>query len=312
MAAYGALLAFLCGGLQVLFGWTEGAALYLPLIASALLFGLPHGAIDHLVALGLANKPLKPLSLLVVVSLYLSLVGVYALLWWMLPAVAITAFLCMTIYHWGVSDTAFDITCREIEPLRRDPLLRFAHSSLRGLIPIGVPFIAFPQEVEAFLRSSTSLFVAEPPKVGMLPLIIGISLIGLLGLEWTRLRKTGSASQHMTLTAESLLLVTFFFAVPPLAAIGWYFCLWHGLRHILRLSRYKDSTASQLRPGRKLTLFFRRALPFTLLSLLMLAASALCLPVATDPTQWIALYLVLISTLTLPHIVIVGWMDRRE
>ena len=315
LAVCGGLLALLCGGLQVWVGWTEGAALYLPLIASGLLFGLPHGAIDHLVALGLAKQPLKTLPLLVVIGLYLSLVAVFALLWWVQPVVALAAFLCITIYHWGVSDTAFDITCRQIDAFRHDAWLRFAHGGLRGLIPVGLPFIAFPEQVERFLQSSTSLFAAKSPSLGALPLIIGFCLILLFGLEWTRLRKQADARQRVTLTAESLLLITFFAVVPPLAAIGWYFCLWHGLRHMLRLSRYSGSAPGHTQPSRRLPrlgLFFWRALPFTLVSLVLLAASALCLAVAADLNQWIALYLVLISTLTFPHIVIVEWMDRSE
>jgi len=79
--------------------------------------------------------------------------------WQITPFMAAIGFLCMTIYHWGRSDLAFDTVCGRDKKILSDPWLRFTHSALRGLIPIGLPFIAFPVEAGEFLQACGALYL---------------------------------------------------------------------------------------------------------------------------------------------------------
>jgi beta-carotene 15,15'-dioxygenase len=301
------------GGLgQVLLGWDKGLGLFLPLFASVLLFGLPHGAIDHLVALGLARCHLHLRSLLVVVSVYLLLTLLFLLLWRIAPTLAALAFLCMTIYHWGRADTAFELSSRRNDTPLLDFRLRRTHSALRGLIPIGLPFLAFPGETEVFLGTCAELFGASLPTLSPLYPIIGFALTLLVVLEMGLLRLARSGRRRLAL--ETGLLIVFFLLVPPLLAIGWYFCFWHGLRHILRLCRYRteDSQSPKNPFPAQLALFYRRGLPLTFASIGLLLVLAWLVPMSGSALEWVALYLVFISALTFPHIILVEWMDRQE
>ena len=88
VALAGGLLGFVMVGL----GLDAGLTLYLPMLLSAFLFGLPHGAIDHLVLLGLANQRMTFKSLMVTCLAYLAVVGLVLLLWWALPMLALILF----------------------------------------------------------------------------------------------------------------------------------------------------------------------------------------------------------------------------
>ena len=311
-AAVGAAIMCLGGFGQVLLGWDEGIGLFAPLFASVLLFGLPHGAIDHLVALGLAGRDLRLRALLIVVGSYLLLVALFLVFWQITPVMAAIGFLCMTIYHCGRSDLAFDTVCGRDKKILSDTWLRFTHSALRGLIPIGLPFIAFPVEAGEFLQACGALFKAGFPDVGILSGLFGFTLLLFVVLEGALLLRAGPGKARIAI--ETCVLIGFFLTVPPLLAIGWYFCLWHGLRHVLRLCRYEDAsvrTEIHSGPGR-LGTFFQRALPFTLLAIGLLLGMAVLLPTGGGTLGWVALYLVFISSLTFPHVVLVEWMDRRE
>ena len=65
-------------------GWVQ----YLPFAASLVLFGLPHGAADHLVPARLAGRAADRRSVLGVVLLYLALSGLCLALWFDAPAAA--------------------------------------------------------------------------------------------------------------------------------------------------------------------------------------------------------------------------------
>ncbi|HKK18115.1 MAG TPA: beta-carotene 15,15'-dioxygenase, Brp/Blh family, partial [Opitutales bacterium] len=171
--------------------------------------------------------------------------------------------------------------------------------------------LAFPEASTAFLQNCLALFLDRPPGIGIWKAPIAVLLFALVGTEIMLLLRSAKTAGSLPLLAETVLLLALFALVPPLAAIGWYFCLWHGLRHVLRLCRYSSERKPEAGPSGALALFFYRALPFTLLSLVFLALAGLALPTAGEPARWVALYLVLISALTFPHIMLVEWMDRR-
>ena len=116
--------------------------------------------------------------------------------------------------------------------------------------------------------------------------------------------------------AETGLLVAYFAVVPPVFALGMYFGLWHAPRHIARLMLLNPASSSALQKG-SLTgasrVFVREAAPLTAVALALLVGLYFLVPGGVEGAAGLlALYLVLISTLTLPHVVVVGLMDRRQ
>lgn len=306
VALAGGLLGFVMVGL----GLDAGLTLYLPMLLSAFLFGLPHGAIDHLVLLGLANQRMTFKSLMVTCLAYLAVVGLVLLLWWALPMLALILFLGITIYHWGRADLAYE-GCLNPDSAQSTPKwLRWNHAVLRGFFPIGLPFLSFPEATGAILNACTLTF-GNPYVLGSL-IPTGCLLGGLSLLPGEILYLQRQPHTRLVRITEDLALLAFFCLVPPVLAIGLYFCLWHGLRHVLRLMRYDDGNPSLPRLSGRLKRFYHRAWPFTLASILIVAALHGFLIKQNDPAHLLGLYLVVISALTAPHLLVVEWMDRRE
>ena len=311
----GAYLFLGLGLLQVVAGLDEGWGRLVPLAIGLLLFGLPHGAIDHLVALGLAGRSLQLLPLSAVLSLYLSVVMAVLALWVLLPGLAALGFLIMTIYHWGKGDLAFERCDVDNESGFRGSLANGIHLILRGLIPIGLPFLIFPDQASEFINACVRFFA--PDRVIDWSLWRSLLLIAFVGFFcgdlWVHLRHFRQPLARRVLM-ENFALALFFSLVPPVIAIGWYFAGWHGFRHLLRLARYQavDRPAALDLPTGLARLGWQ-AFPFTVVSVIMLLILYIGMADrVTDSFQATALYLVLISALTLPHLIIVEWMDRRE
>jgi Brp/Blh family beta-carotene 15,15'-monooxygenase len=314
-ADYGASVFLGLGMLQALVGMDKGWLQFAPLALGVLLFGLPHGAIDHLVALGLAGRSMRIAPLSVVLALYLLAVCAVLALWAVLPVAAAFCFLIMTIYHWGKSDVAFERFCRRTTPAFRKPMGDWIHLVLRGLIPIGVPFIAFPEQATAFLTACIHFSAPDSKLDGAFwsQIILLVFALFFLADFWVHIRHFHDPVARRILL-ENFALTLFFVLVPPLLAIGWYFAGWHGLRHVLRLCSYDSKSATEkVSLGARLSEVARQALPFTLAAVLMLLLLLWWMADrATSPLERAALYLILISALTLPHLMIVEWMDRRE
>ncbi|HEV2093011.1 MAG TPA: Brp/Blh family beta-carotene 15,15'-dioxygenase [Rubrobacter sp.] len=300
-------------------GWVQ----YLPFAASLVLFGLPHGAVDHLVPSRLAGRDADGRSVLAVVLLYLALSGLCLALWLTAPAAAFVLFVLVTLFHWGAGDLhallffgpgGLDGTGRASRAL----LLL-----LRGGLPMLTPLVFFPDAYREIASAAAGLFGSDATALSVafspaFRLAAGASLAAVAGLFLLRAAGdlAGERRALLPVAFEALLLFAFFAAVPPVLAVGLYFTLWHAPRHVARLVLLDPAGARYLRagrPGHALARFAMEAAPLTGLALALLVGLFLAVPRATeDPRSLLALYLVLISALTLPHAAIVAYMDARQ
>jgi Brp/Blh family beta-carotene 15,15'-monooxygenase len=149
----------------------------------------------------------------------------------------------------------------------------------------------------------------------------GLAALTLLALALSAWRvRTGAARRPWLVDAGELALLWVFFAtLSPVLAVGLYFTLWHALRHIARLLLVDPTSRPALATGDAadaLGRFARDAAPLTAVSLLLFVGLAFVVPdspsLAGDLDGLLALYLVGIAVLTLPHVVVVTWMDRVQ
>ncbi|MBO3270881.1 hypothetical protein J4D97_09505 [Hymenobacter defluvii] len=119
---------------------------------------------------------------------------------------------------------------------------------------------------------------------------------------------------------EVLLLIGLFVVLPPLLAVGVYFCFWHSLQHVLRLNPLLGYTApisSRRAKGwelmREIGFFVRRSLPILLISLVALAVLYVLFAARLSTSDaLVSLALVVASVVTLSHALLVSLvMDRK-
>jgi len=290
---------------------------YLPLAASLLLFGLPHGAVDHLAPARVAGRVPTVRSMAAVGFGYLLLGGAYAALWVVAPAASAALFVGLTWLHWGQGDLyALDV-------LGGDHLdgagVRSGTLLVRGGLPMLVPLLRYPERYRAVIDAWVALFgrgldaawlVAPDVRLGLgagfAALTVGTLLAGY---------RSGGGREWYRDVGETLLLWAYFLVVPPLVAIGVYFCVWHSLRHVVRLVGVDEGAREALAtrgPVAALRRTGRDALPLTAVSVVLLVGVGVVAGVDAAPETLAALYLVFIAVLTLPHVVVVAWMDRVE
>jgi Brp/Blh family beta-carotene 15,15'-monooxygenase len=314
-----ALLAFAFAlGLRVP-GWAE----YLPFAASLVLFGLPHGAVDHLVPSRLAGRDAEVRGVMAVVVLYLALSGICLVLWFAAPAAAFVLFVAVTAFHWGAGDLHALLFFGDGGLDRMGGVSRGLLVLLRGGLPVLVPLVFFPEVYRGVAAAAAGLFDADASSLSWAfspasRLAAGVALAVLAGLFFGHAAGdfAGNRRALLPVALETLLLFALFAVVPPVLAVGLYFALWHAPRHVARLILLHPAGARHLRDGRywrALVRFARDAAPLTGLALALLGGLYLAVPrPAGEPGSLLALYLVLISALTLPHAALVAYMDARQ
>jgi Brp/Blh family beta-carotene 15,15'-monooxygenase len=303
------------------------AVVYAPFVLSAVLFGLPHGAVDHLVPARTVGGGRRR-SVMLVTLLYLVVGGVYLAWWFLDPVSAAVFFVLLTWFHWGQGDVYALLAFVDADhlPTRAERGLALV---VRGGLPMVAPLAFHPAAYRRVVRAFVALFdgpvgALDPFFTPEARLVAGGGLLVLTLLAvvlggW-RVRTGASRRPWLVDGGELALLWLFFAALPPVLAVGLYFTLWHALRHIARLLLVDPPAVAALvagDTGRALRRFARDAAPLTVVSLGLLGGLALVVPtspaaLADSPDGLLALYLVGIAVLTLPHVVVVTWMDRVQ
>jgi len=291
---------------------------YLPLTASLVLFGLPHGAVDHLAPTRAAGRPTSARSMAAVGLVYLGLGTGYAALWVVAPVASAALFVALTWLHWGQGDLyaldALGSTHLDGAGVRAGTVL------VRGGLPMLVPLFRFPDRYRAVVDAWVALFgrdldaawLVAPDVRAALALSFGALTVATLVAGY---RRRGAGGGWRLDAAETALLWGYFLVVPPLVAVGIYFCVWHSLRHIARLIGVDDDARTAFGERGVLAALVRTgidAAPLTAVSILLLAGVAVVVGIDADTRMLAALYLVFIAVLTLPHVAVVTWMDRAE
>jgi Brp/Blh family beta-carotene 15,15'-monooxygenase len=303
-------------------GGLHPAARYVPLLASVLVLGLPHGAVDHLTLARARGDAPTPRSLGAVGALYLLLGGAYAVGWFLAPLPAFLGFLALTWVHWGQGDVYPLVACFDRTHLD-DAAGRALTVAVRGGLPMLVPLLGSPERYRAVAARVVGLFdAAAADALGWLTrpdlrLALGVAFGCLTVLTLLRgYRRAGPTASLRVDVGETVLLWAYFLVAPPVVAVGLYFTLWHSLRHVGRLAvvdpRSRESLAGG-DPRASLRRVARDAAPLTAVSLLLLAGLAVAVPRgAAGVADLVAVYLVLLAVLTAPHVVVVTALDRRQ
>lgn len=274
--------------------------LVLAVAGAGLLLGLPHGAVDHLVAARLARRPWPVVAL--------AYAAVAAVSWVLLATagpVALVAVLLLSVVHFGLGELE---VVREVSGWRPGPVVSVA-VALAGAGALLLPLArAGPLLVDVGTAVSPGLgpLLGEP----VVRAALAATWVAAAALATTAALRAGQRQ----VAADVLVLGLLGAVVPPLAAFALWFGGWHGLRHCARLLLDDQRCASWVAagdPARAVRVLAGRAAWPTLAATAVLAALLAGSVRAADPSRALATTLLLLLALTVPHMLVVLWSDHR-
>lgn len=271
------------------------------LLASILIIGMQHGAIDHKVAEHVYGLKRNLRDQLRFYLPYLAGMGVIALLWIFWPVIGMAVFLLMSAYHWGQAD-AIALSCTENRP-------HAIHNWSRGLMVIGLIVYIDPSAtfgvIDAAVRGAPDWFIQTDHYSGT---IIGILICAHLLLTGYGINR-GHFNLHAAyLLIDNALLIALLLTTHPFIGFAIYFALWHSCGHVEEMMDFFN------RHERSMSWieFYKLSFPFTLISFLALIPLIYVFDVTGPDSTFLAIIFILISALTLPHMFIVDRMYIKK
>jgi beta-carotene 15,15'-dioxygenase len=265
----------------------------------ALVLGIPHGALDHLVTLPRSN----PIRMTIFITIYvlIALIAIWAIVKW--NVWGFIAVVAMSAIHFGIGDSAF---IAELDQLAHEPRTlvdSFSYAALAGLVPVVIPLISS--------QSSSALEKVNPALLHWhggytTAIAISVSVVAALTFAILLIRKR---YRDIADCAALIVLVT---VAPPLVAFAGYFGCWHALRHTARLTSQLPKSITNLqrnKPFAAIRSAFIPGLPALLgTAVFVIFLTAFSHDKITDRLLWFTL--VTIWALTVPHMLVTARLDR--
>ena len=259
-------------------------------------FGIPHGALDYVLARNLFRRRWGRAWGPGFVALYLLAMALVLIAWHYQPTFSLTAFLALTWYHFSIGDALTD---------PRTPLpLRLTEGVARGGLILCFPAVFDRAEVQRLLA-----YLAPETGVGLLLDVLGVmaplcALAAAGSLAASLMMFVGHrAAIDLARAVELAILALLFMLLPALLAFTIYFNFLHAVRHMLTVGVSRQVPSA----FRVWTHMLCMSLPVTLATLLLGAcAYSVMGGVSFDTSRLMRVIFIGIASMTYPHVIVVS------
>lgn len=259
-----------------------------------LVFGLPHGATDHLLNNLVRTNQVSGKVTFSFLSIYLSIIAGYALVWWWSSAVALVIFLLLSAYHFGETQWVRAITTHP------SVFLRKLHFSVWGVVLLGSLFVFYPVQTAYFLESIIDAGWVNKALNITRQYVLPASTLLMVMLTWVLYKRVSEWIHQGVAFAMFMLL----FATTDLI---YAFAVFFGLYHARDTIEVMIEELKQSKPTFDWRAFFLNATPFTALSIFGIGLVLVVFFYLDFQVHWVTLFFIMISLVTAPHM----WIIER-
>ena len=243
---------------------------------ASLLVGLPHGALDHLLAQTWRSGQTVAEQVNFHLG-YLATTAAVVAVWLLAPVAGLFAFLAAAAWHFGESDVLHIPRSERTTPV----------VMTRGALIVFGPLLVAPEFLEPLLTAQTRIPV---PATGSPVWMFALALLHIAALAFAM----GWGRRLLLSSVDALALAVLMVGAGPAIGLAVYFIAWHTPDHFDAIRKDVASVAA-------LPALVRAALPRTLVSGAGIAFGALFV----DPGDWPRLTVLAIAALTVPHALVV-------
>lgn len=247
--------------------------------------GIPHGSNDYLYRNNRTNW-----GLIIFLVFYLGVIALYALLWYLIPMLALILFFIISFHHFGQSNN-------ENESVWHLP------SILWGIILIILPVIIHFEEAILIFKSmlSPNQVYAVNQSYPVTFQSWKIAIIVIIAIVYLFSIYKAEKKYLLNYTLQFVLITFWYLLTPLLFGFIMVFCLWHSFQSLRHQKHYFTNMAESTS-----TNFYLAMLPF---SCIALAAFAFYLYYFNFH---IGGAFILLSLITLPHVLVSHQQYQHE
>ena len=278
------------------------AGQYILAIALIVIFGIPHGAVDHLIFLQSKRLKFQSVNWISFYSVYLGIIFMIGVLWWLNPLFSFIVFMMISSYHFGQSQLSHLVTSGK-------KYLGSIIYFLWGTAVLSFFFYSSRDQISTLFENDFFLVYLDGLEIKTLQLTILISFLGLCAAFILLNLKHGVPVSALIMELGILAVILVMFRLlPPFISFSIYFSLWHSARVLFEEYEY-------LREGKLINSarsFVTKLLPFSAISIVGIAAVLLTASTIGFSISLPTLFLIMISLLTVPHALVMEEMYQSK
>ena len=284
-----------------LFGAKPSISFQLVIALLGLVVGIPHGAIDHLIAI--PQKPLYRFVMYIVGYSAIAILAGFAIATWNIAAFNIVVI--MSGLHFGFGDASFINEQRLFTDGSSEPLwIECLYAIPAGFLPVALP-LTDSRTTSALERIRPTLIHWSGSHAHALRTVsIMIAAISLCLLFLTK---------HFEHFIDLSILLALVLVTPPLIAFATYFGIWHAQRHTARLVPRLPRAIELVKGGKYLAGYLAAIKPglYAIFGALALAGTLMVVSPRAFSSSLLWSVLVIIWALTVPHMLTTARLDRE-
>lgn len=267
-------------------------------LSMIVLIGIPHGATDYLIFQQLSRPLWGTKETRYFYINYVMLMTAYALVWWLLPSVALLLFLLISMYHFGQSNWNYVSFGRPAEAYG----IHLIWGAFVLLVPILWHYDAAAPIISGIIGAPAPVIApAWREAISILLLVVNL-WVSIYCFLQQRISWREFADEVVNLFALALLFVN----LPLLLGFAIYFVCWHSLSSMMDQIRFFRRQVAAYDLGA----YIKNALPLSLAAIASLAALAFVQIQMSIPLN-IGIVFVFISVVTLPHMILIDQLYQE-
>lgn len=269
--------------------------------ATILIAGIPHGALDHIVAKQNSSLHHRPFSSTQFYLTYLSRMVLFGICWYFFPSFALLLFIVLSAFHFGETDLPLPVSIHK----RSAIILQTNY----GLLIVLVLLLTHSQEVLSILtiiekENTVLLSLIFKPLYSTLIILITCSLL-ILNFVWLYRSHRLSLEKYMKIAFRSILILGIIVYLPLPLAFAFYFGCWHSLQSLENIRQHLSNSGSR---HISFTYLLQKCIPFSLIAFMGIGVLTFLATYLKTESVFLFFFFVGIAILTAPHLEVMSDM----
>ncbi len=266
-----------------------------------LIAGIPHGALDHIVAKQNNSLQHQQFSSTQFYLRYLSRMLLYGICWYFFPSFALLLFIVLSAFHFGETDLPLPVSVHK----RSAIVLQTNY----GLLIVLVLLLTHSQEVLSILTiiekdNPVLLSAIFKPLHSTLIIFITFSFL-ILNFVWQYRSHRLSPEKYIKIAFRTILILGIIVSLPLPLAFAFYFGCWHSLQSLENIRQHLSNSGSKQMSFIHL---LQKCIPFSLVAFIGIGVLTFLATYLQTESVFLFFFFVGIAILTAPHLEVMSDM----
>lgn len=266
-----------------------------------LIAGVPHGALDHIVAKQNSMLQKKPFSSTQFYLTYLSRMALFGICWLFFPSFSLLIFILLSAFHFGETDLLLPTSLKKN--------LAATAQTIYGLLIVLLLLLTHTQEVLPILsiikkQNADILSIVFETRNSIFIILITLFIL-IVTFIWLHRIQALPYKWYMDIIIRTSIILAIIICLPLPLAFAFYFGGWHSLHSLETIRKYLSDSGSETI---SFTALLKKCVPYSIIAFLGIGILIIMATYLKTESVFLFFFFVGIAILTAPHLEVMSDM----